>query len=183
MLSKWLQLRAAASQSRKFLDLFWNTNKLGEVYEQCGQYPKSPVAQMFVQAYKELARLNSAGHKDRAPVNLPRTLRRAAALQTTLLENGTTILATTGSTRPFIGLFFTVWGILLAFQEIGEQGNASIQTVGPQISEALIVTAMGLAAAIPAVMAYNSFSRRIRVLTTEMDNFADDFLNVIQRHL
>jgi biopolymer transport protein TolQ len=91
-------------------------------------------------------------------------------------------LATTGSTGPFIGLFGTVWGILRAFQRIGATGSASIQTVGPDIAHALIATAVGLAAAIPAVMAYNYFNSRIRVLNNEMDNFSSDFLNIVKRH-
>jgi biopolymer transport protein TolQ len=92
------------------------------------------------------------------------------------------VLATVGSAGPFIGLFGTVWGILRAFQRIGATGSASIQTVGPDIAHALIATAVGLAAAIPAVMAYNYFNSRIRVLNNEMDNFSSDFLNIVKRH-
>ena len=94
-----------------------------------------------------------------------------------------TLLATPGSTAPFIGLFGTVWGILRAFQKIGATGQATIQTVGPDIAHALIATAVGLAAAIPAVMAYNFFTRQIRVLNNDMINFADDFLNIVKRHV
>ena len=92
-------------------------------------------------------------------------------------------LATTGSTGPFIGLFGTVWGILRAFQKIGETGQATIQTVGPDIAHALIATAVGLAAAIPAVVAYNFINRKIRVLVQEMDNFSSDFINIVKRKL
>ena len=92
------------------------------------------------------------------------------------------MIATTGSTAPFIGLFGTVWGILRAFQKIGETGSASIQVVGPDIAHALIATAVGLAAAIPAVIAYNYFVTRIKVLASEMDNFSSDFLNIVKRH-
>ena len=91
-------------------------------------------------------------------------------------------LATTGSTAPFIGLFGTVWGILRAFQKLGTATQASIQVVGPDIANALIATAVGLVAAIPAVMAYNYFSARIRVLSSEMDSFSADFLNIVKRH-
>jgi biopolymer transport protein TolQ len=114
--------------------------------------------------------------------NLIRALRRAASTELTSLERLIPFLATTGSTAPFIGLFGTVWGILRAFQKIGIEGTASIAVVGPDIAHALIATAVGLAAAIPAVMAYNYFNSRIRVLTTEMDNFSDDFLNIVKRH-
>ena len=94
----------------------------------------------------------------------------------------TPFLATTGSTAPFIGLFGTVVGILLAFQKIGATGQATIQTVGPDIAHALIATAAGLVAAIPAVMAYNYFNARIRILNSEMENFSSDFLNIVKRH-
>jgi biopolymer transport protein TolQ len=114
--------------------------------------------------------------------NLTRSLRKAASVERTGLESLTPFLATTGSTAPFIGLFGTVVGILLAFQKIGVTGQATIQTVGPDIAHALIATAAGLVAAIPAVMAYNYFNARIRILTTDMENFSSDFLNIVKRH-
>ena len=98
-----------------------------------------------------------------------------------MLESLVTFLATTGSTAPFIGLFGTVWGILRAFQKIGATGQASIQTVGPDIAHALIATAVGLAAAIPAVIAYNFNNRQIQMQRKEMENFASDFLNIVKR--
>jgi biopolymer transport protein TolQ len=91
-------------------------------------------------------------------------------------------LATTGSTAPFVGLFGTVWGIMNSFINIGAQKNASLDVVAPGIAEALIATAIGLAAAIPAVMAYNYFLRRINVLSSEMENFSSDYLNIVRRH-
>ncbi len=114
--------------------------------------------------------------------NLERALRRTIAVQRAEMEKLTTFLATTGSTAPFIGLFGTVWGILRAFQKIGATGQATVATVGPDIAHALIATAVGLAAAIPAVMAYNFFRSRIRALAGEMDTFSDDFLNIVKRH-
>ena len=148
------------------------------------------VALVFKAGYIELAKLTSqdreraggSGIEIGGDDNIARALRRASTVQRTNLERLTTFLATTGSTAPFIGLFGTVWGILRAFQKIGATGSATIQTVGPDIAHALIATAVGLAAAIPAVMAYNYFNRRIRVLTTEMNNFADDFQNIVKRH-
>ena len=107
---------------------------------------------------------------------------RARTVERTSMQKLTTFLATTGSTAPFIGLFGTVWGILRAFQKIGATGQATVATVGPDIAHALIATAVGLAAAIPAVIAFNFFNSRIRVLATEMDNFSDDFLNIVKRH-
>jgi biopolymer transport protein TolQ len=103
--------------------------------------------------------------------------------QVTHLGYALTFLATTGNTAPFIGLFGTVWGIMNSFHSIGLRGGANLAVVAPGISEALIATAAGLAAAIPAVMAYNYFSNQVRVLESEMSNFSSDFLNIIERDL
>jgi biopolymer transport protein TolQ len=181
---KWLQLRRAARQSARFLDLFWKSKRLDEVYEKTSSYRRSPVAAVFKAGYTELAKITAGGGRgDDASPNLERSLRRAAAVEATGLERYVTFLATTGSTAPFIGLFGTVWGILRAFQKLGTADVASIQVVGPDISHALIATAVGLVAAIPAVMAYNYFNAGIRVIETEMDNFSSDFLNIVKRHL
>src|SRR5207249_10785628 len=112
---------------------------------------------------------------------LNRALRRAAALEVALLERYLPFLATTASAAPFIGLFGTVWGIMSAFHGIGAQGSASLAVVAPGISEALIATAAGLAAAIPAVIGYNYFVNRVRHWATEMDGFTLDLLNVLSR--
>jgi biopolymer transport protein TolQ len=113
--------------------------------------------------------------------NVERALRRASINEVTILETMVPFLATTGSTAPFVGLFGTVWGIMNSFIEIGGQKSASLDVVAPGIAEALIATAIGLVAAIPAVMAYNYFSRRIRVISSEMETFSSDFLNIIRR--
>jgi biopolymer transport protein TolQ len=185
IVKKALQLRAARKTSAKFLEDFWASKRLDTVYEQVGRYKKSPVASMFKAGYAELAKILEGGGKtDDAQDNLTRTLRRSAAAESTALERYVTFLATTGSTAPFIGLFGTVWGILRAFQKLsGDTGMATIDVVGPDIAHALIATAVGLFAAIPAVMAYNYFNSSIRVLKTEMGNFSDDFLNIVKRHL
>ena len=115
--------------------------------------------------------------------NITRSLRRATNSEITRLERYLTFLATTGSTSPFIGLFGTVWGIMSAFEGIGKSGSASLAVVAPGIAEALIATAIGLVAAIPAVMAYNHFQHKIRVLVKEMDSFTTEFLNIVQRNL
>jgi len=99
------------------------------------------------------------------------------------LERYVTFLATTGSTAPFIGLFGTVWGILMAFNKLQGATQATIQVVGPDIAHALVATAIGLVAAIPAVMAYNYFNAKIRLLNVEMENFSADFMNIVKRHL
>jgi biopolymer transport protein TolQ len=113
--------------------------------------------------------------------NISRALRRATTSEITRLEKYVTFLATTGATAPFIGLFGTVWGIMTAFKGIGETGSASLAVVAPGIAEALIATAIGLVAAIPAVMGYNHFQHKIKVLIAEMDNFSTEFLNIVQR--
>lgn len=182
---KWAQVRAATKQSAAFLEVFWESKRLDTVYEQTGLYTRSPVASVFKAGYQELAKLTASGSdSDEATENLSRTLRRSAAVESTSLERYVAVLATTGSTAPFIGLFGTVWGILRAFQKLGAgSGQATIQVVGPDIAHALIATAVGLFAAIPAVMAFNYFNSVIRVLATEMDNFSADFLNIVKRHL
>ncbi len=181
---KYVQVFRASRQSARFLDLFWKSKRLDAVYEKTGLYAKSPVAAVFKAAYTELAKITAGGGKgDDASPNLERALRRAASVEATSLERYVTFLATTGATAPFIGLFGTVWGILRAFQKLGTAEVASIQVVGPDISHALVATAAGLMAAIPAVMAYNYFNASIRVIETEMDNFSSDFLNIVKRHL
>ena len=189
--TKAKRIRAATSESAEFLELFWQSRRLDQVYEATAKYPQSPIAEVFKAGYVELHKLTSGADAKGGgglavdmggTENLARSLRRAASVELTNLERLIPFLATTGSTGPFIGLFGTVWGILRAFQRIGATGSASIQTVGPDIAHALIATAVGLAAAIPAVMAYNYFNSRIRVLATEMDNFSSDFLNIVKRH-
>jgi biopolymer transport protein TolQ len=181
---KYFRLRAATSASADFLDLFWKSRRLDTVYEQVSAYGASPVAAVFQAAYKELARMSQGGGAQADVSNVERSLRRAAQVERTQLEQYVAFLATTGSTAPFIGLFGTVWGILQAFLKLGKPGaTATIQVVGPDIAHALVATAVGLVAAIPAVMAYNYFNDRIRVLSTEMDNFSADFLNLVKRRV
>jgi len=184
---KYNHLRVAEHQTRTFLECFWNASDLEVVYQQSQALGRSPVAQLFIAGYRELGR---AGGEDGGSFamelgsfeNIERALQRAALHERTELERLTSFLATTASAAPFIGLFGTVIGIIRAFQDIGMQGSANLATVAPGISEALVVTAAGLAAAIPAVIAYNYFLSRIRVLRAEMESFASDFLNIVKRH-
>ena len=153
---------------------------------------ESPVAQVFRSGYQELQRLtkskrgNPGGEEDTVELggieNVQRAMHRARTQEVTRLERGLTFLATTASTAPFIGLFGTVWGIMTAFRGLSTTTSSSIQAVAPGIAEALIATAVGLAAAIPAVVMYNRFSRQLRVLSAEMDTFASEFLNIAERH-
>jgi biopolymer transport protein TolQ len=191
IVNKGRVVRRAARQSESFLELFWKLRRPDQVYEQIAAFPHAPVAQVFKAGYVELSRLASAAGPDAVrggamdldgTENIARAMRRATSVQITALERLIPFLATTGATAPFIGLFGTVWGILRAFQRIGASGQASIQVVGPDIAHALVATAFGLVAAIPAVMAYNYFFSRIRVISTELDNFSADFMNIVKRH-
>jgi biopolymer transport protein TolQ len=180
---KYRVLTTATEQSNQFLELFWKSRRLDQVYEQLGRFPEAPVGAVFKAGYTELSRLSADGTIDDADTsNIERALRRSTNTELAKLEALIPFLATTGSTGPFIGLFGTVWGILRAFQKIGATGQATIQTVGPDIAHALVATAVGLLAAIPAVMLYNYFVGRVRTLAGEMDAFGSDFLNLVKRH-
>lgn len=184
ILQKAMRLRVANRESARFLEVFWAAKRLDSVYEDAAKFPKSPVAEVFKAGYQELHKITKAGgDKADAVENIERSLRRAIAVEATQLRAYVMFLGTTGSTAPFIGLFGTVWGILRAFQKLGSAQQASIQVVGPDIAHALIATAVGLMAAIPAVMAFNYFNSSLRILHTEMENFSADFLNIVKRHL
>lgn len=189
--AKLVRLGQASQQSNRFLDLFWQgsnhkvwtAERLETIYTQVNSYKSSPVAQVFRAGYVELARIASG----EAPAgggthNVERSLSRSKNNELMSLENFIPFLGTTGSTAPFIGLFGTVWGIMESFIAIYGNKNASLDVVAPGIAEALIATAIGLAAAIPAVMAFNYFIRRIRVLEGEVDAFSADYLNIVRRH-
>jgi len=187
---KSLQLGKARRQSVTFLDTSWKASRLDGIYQTAQQLDASPISRVFRAGYEELSKL--AQHKQGAEgamaeklggiENVERSLNRASLAEITTLENNVSFLGTVGSTAPFIGLFGTVMGILGAFNEIAEKGNATIATVAAPIGNALLATAAGLFAAIPAVVAYNSFVARIKVFDTEMTNFSHDFLNIVKRH-
>jgi biopolymer transport protein TolQ len=184
---KAMYLSRASSESARFTDSFWRSRDIEQIYKQAQALRNSPVSQMFVAGYTELAKLasdeNLKGDREGNLANIERALRRAQTVEGTKLESMVPFLATTGSAAPFIGLFGTVIGILFAFLEISDsQASATLKVVGPHIAEALFATAIGLVAAIPAVMAYNYFTRRIRVLRSEMETFEQDYLNIIKRH-
>lgn len=188
---KLLQVHRANSESERFLEFFWKTKRFDAINSQIDRFTNSPLTVLFSEGYGELKKLMDKGEQKEEPDvistdlggidNISRALRRATTSEITRLEKYTTFLATTGSTAPFIGLFGTVWGIMTAFKGIGETGSASLAVVAPGIAEALIATAIGLVAAIPAVMGYNHFQHKIRVLIGEMDSFSTEFLNIVQR--
>ncbi len=188
---KFLGLRAAQSTSVEFLEHFWQSKRLDEIFTRTEQMPASPVAQVFRAGYQELVKVKqreqAQAEKGRDQIgggieNVERALRRAALAELTELERLVPFLATVGSTSPFIGLFGTVVGIMKSFAEIGAKGSANLATVAPGISEALIATAAGLLAAIPAVIAFNVFTNRIKILGSEMESFSSDFMNIVRRH-
>ncbi|HTA21626.1 MAG TPA: protein TolQ [Polyangia bacterium] len=188
--SKTIFLSKAASRSAKFQDAFWKTGRLDEIWRLSEASPPSPVGEVFRAGYTELAKLQK--RRQEAPEaaseellgdieSVQRALDRARTTAITDMESRVPLLGTTASAGPFIGLFGTVWGIMNSFRNIGAKGAANLATVAPGIAEALVATAIGLMAAIPAVMAYNYFSRRIRVLSAEMETFSSDFLNIVRR--
>lgn len=192
ILVKWLAIRQSTRSSAQFLEVFWQSKRLDEIFQKSEELSTSPLAQVFRAGYQELVKVKQREQKEKeAPdkglsfggvENVERALRRAATAEMTELERLVPFLATVGSTSPFIGLFGTVVGIMKSFAEIGAKGSANLATVAPGIAEALIATAAGLLAAIPAVIAFNYFGSRIKVLGAEMENFSNDFMNIVRRH-
>jgi biopolymer transport protein TolQ len=189
---KLLHLRRAQAESVRFLETFWRSKRLDSIYGEAEQMPVSPVAQVFRAGYVELSKVTQAQPASEEAAmhdqlggfeNVERALARAANAELTGLEQQIPFLGTTAAAAPFVGLFGTVWGIMGAFRDIYAAGNANLATVARPISEALIATAVGLFAAIPALVAFNAFNSRIRVLDNEMRNFSADFLNIIKRHI
>ncbi|HWE25167.1 MAG TPA: protein TolQ [Myxococcales bacterium] len=188
---KLLHLRRAREQSAQFLETFWRSKRLDQIYSTAENLPFSPVAQVFRAGYVELSKVTQTQPSQEASMhehlggfeNVERALGRAANVELTTLEASIPFLGTTAAAAPFVGLFGTVWGIMGAFRDIYQVGNANLATVARPISEALIATAVGLFAAVPALVAYNAFNSRIRVLENEMRNFSADFLNIIKRHI
>jgi len=186
---KSLIIRRARRESATFLDAFWRQRDIEKVYQHAQMLRRSPISAMFLAGYSELAKLQADG-ESRGPrpresesdlENVERSLHRVQTIETTKLEAMVPFLATTGSSAPFIGLFGTVWGIMHSFTSMTDTAP-TIQSVAPGIAEALFATAIGLVAAIPAVMAYNYFQRRIRVQISEMNTFEKDYLNIVRRH-
>lgn len=188
---KWRYIRKAGQDTAYFLDLFWESTALNQIYQESEELMWSPVAQLFRSGYAELRRSMKSQNPSatlesaRQPImdNVERSLKKAAIDESNKMEKALSFLATTGNTTPFIGLFGTVWGIMEAFRGIGMKGSASLAVVAPGISEALIATAVGLGAAIPAVIAFNTFTSRVMVLRSEMETFASDFLSLVERQV
>lgn len=181
---KYFYLKNAHKQSQEFLNFFWKERALDSTYEKSKELTYSPIARIFIEAYEELENIKKTGETKEGDLDyISRTLRRAITTQSNHLESLIPHLATIGSTAPFVGLLGTVWGIMSSFINIASKGSASLLTVAPGIAEALIATAIGLFAAIPAVIAYNYYSDKIRVQVSDMENFEKDFLNIVKRYI
>lgn len=179
---KWVSFRTAAGQNKKFLELFWRSKSLDEIFGKCENMRFSPVAEVFKSGFRELQKLSAGDTKHGFEIdNLTRAMGRTSLTELSALEKFLTPLATTASSAPFIGLFGTVWGIMSSFREIGATGSANLAVVAPGISEALVATAIGLLAAIPASIFYNTFVQSSRRMTVEIEGFTQDFLNIVQR--
>jgi len=192
MISKFFQFRRAESHTRKFLQVFRHSQRFSEVQSMTDRLDSSPLVGLFRSGHVELdAQVKALADEQTGQEQvfriksldaLERTLRRAMTVELTQLSRGTGFLATTAAASPFIGLFGTVWGIMIAFREIAVTGSTSLVAVAPGIAEALVNTALGLAAAIPALMAYNYFSYRIRQYRGEMSDFTLEFINLAERN-
>jgi biopolymer transport protein TolQ len=191
--------RRTERQSLQFLDVFRRSNKFSEVQAVCPSLGDSPLVGLFQSGYAELtAQLRQAAPVDTSAAPNPkpaggrptlkslpavdRALLRASAVEVNKLERHIPFLATTASMAPFIGLFGTVWGIIVAFERISQTGSTGLDTVAPGIADALVATAAGLVAAIPAVYFYNALSNRVKLFASEMDDFAMEFLNISERN-
>jgi biopolymer transport protein TolQ len=202
ILIKYRYIRKAFRESAEFTDFFWKSRDLSNAFAKAKQLHGSPLARIFRIGYVELKKMSQSGSQPASSAspgtggqnlslnarftgtdNVKRALRRAINTEMTRITQMVPFLATTGNTTPFIGLFGTVWGIMNSFIGIGQRGSANLAVVAPGISEALVATAAGLAAAIPAVIAFNFFMNKIRTVETELQSFSADFLNIIERDI
>jgi biopolymer transport protein TolQ len=197
ILKKYFHIRNVKKENGFFLHAYMKSSKLSEMFLEAKQYHHSTLGEVFRTGYTELTKLTKTARESSPGKDTPeggqgieiagidiveRAMNRVCGEQTTKLEAALGFLATTGSASPFIGLFGTVWGIMDTFKGIGARGSATLAVVAPGISEALIATAAGLAAAIPAVIAYNYYLNGIKNMRLDMENFASELLNIVERH-
>ncbi len=189
--TKYQEFKTIRLANEQFDQIFWKSTSLDEMYTKVDGFKDSSHARLFKAAYAEMKKIADSpllkSHDPENPQlsgldNLERILRKTIENELSHLESKLTILASTGSTGPFIGLFGTVWGIMNSFSKIAQTGSASLAAVAPGISEALITTAIGLAAAIPAVIIYNHFVSDIKRQEIGLNNFSTDFLNIVKRN-
>lgn len=193
---KYRLFKKVRLDSEDFLDTFWSSANLNQAQEAAEEFEFSPEAAVFMTGYNELQKINKIRNRKEVQDNpdsldmqlatmdnLKRAIRKAESQQINQLGSALPFLATTGSAAPFIGLFGTVWGIMISFHDIGQRGSASLAVVAPGISEALVATAAGLAVAIPAVIAFNHFSNKLDQVDSDVQQFSTDFLNLVERDL
>jgi len=184
---KWSGIRGLNKRSSDFEKVFWSGNSLDDLFDQISTQPRDPMSAVFVAAMREWRRSGSPTSTGGAMISLAERIDRV--MQITVVremdraERYMTFLATTGSTAPFIGLFGTVWGIMNSFQSIAISKNTSLAVVAPGIAEALFATALGLLAAIPAVVAYNKLSRDLDRYAGRLDTFAGEFAAILSREM
>ncbi len=189
---KYRHLGRAARQNASFMGVFRKSSRFSEVQASCASLPASPLVGLFQSGYAELtaqmrAPADRPGEAPSRPTlrsmeGVDRALLRASTTEIARLEHRVAFLATTASITPYIGLFGTVWGIMSSFQSIGSAGSTSLSVVAPGIAEALVATAMGLFAAIPAVYFYNELTSRVKTLANEMEDFSLEFLTIAERN-
>ncbi len=185
---KVMSLRRLNGLAREFEDSFWSGGALDDLYERIADRPRDPMAAVFVAAMREWRRIvgRQSPEEFDPPMSVEhrvdRVMQLTVAREMSRIERNMTFLASTGSTAPFVGLFGTVWGIMNSFQAIGMTKNTSLAVVAPGIAEALFATALGLLAAIPAVLAYNKLSRDLDRYSGRLDGFAGEFLAILARH-
>ncbi len=170
----------ATKESRRFIRTFRKATRLQEIAALTGDFKASPLAQVFEDVYETYKRQTGGTGPPRNLVPLERSAQTAASEAVTSLERRLTWLATIAATSPFVGLFGTVMGVVDAFHGLGTAGSATLRAVAPGISEALVTTAAGLFVAVPAVVAYNQFSARIRIFASAIDDFSRELLNSLE---
>lgn len=179
------EFQQIATENESFLKVFWESSSLQQIQGKIGQYEHSPIARIFKAGYQEIERILNTHQQEllaSGMENLERTIRKTHDDEIASMENHLSVLATTGSTAPFIGLLGTVIGIMNSFQDIASSGSASLAVVAPGISEALFATAVGLFAAIPAVVSYNYLLGKIKKVENQLNGFDSDFLNIARRN-
>lgn len=179
------EFQKISAENEEFLNMFWAASNLQQIQAKADSFTNSPLARVFKAGYQEIERVVGANQQNvmlNGMENLERSIRKSHDDEVAAMEGNISVLATTGSTAPFIGLLGTVIGIMNSFQDIAASGSASLSVVAPGISEALFATAVGLFAAIPAVVAYNYLVNKIKKMETQLSGFNSDFLNIARRN-
>ena len=185
IVDKTLLYRRTRRDMDAFEEVFWSGRSLEELYRELAARPVNDMAAVFVAAMREWKRSFENGGRSVASLSqrIDKVLDVTIQREAERLESKLLVLSTIASSAPFIGLFGTVWGIMTSFQDIGQRGSASLAVVAPGISEALVATAIGLAAAIPAVIFYNYYSNKLAEVESNVESFSTDFINLIERDI